>query len=134
MSVEIYTYGYGDLMQTALNAIAAIVSSSNFKGMLATAIALYLARVFWNTAHGRYVDFGRILKNITLIIALALSLTQIKDTVIVTDKTTPSLSGIVDNVPIAVYLPLWFSNRAEYVITRTFETAFPSLMEFPTTQ
>ena len=124
MSVEIYTYGYGDLMQTALNAIAAIVSSSNFKGMLATAIALYLARVFWNTAHGRYVDFGRILKNITLIIALTLSLTQIKDTVIVTDKTTPSLSGIVDNVPIAVYLPLWFSNRAEYVITRTFETAF----------
>jgi hypothetical protein len=124
MSVEIYTYGYGDLMQTALNAIAAIVSSSNFKGMLATAIALYLARVFWNTAHGRYVDFGRILKNITLIIALALSLTQIKDTVIVTDKTTPSLSGIVDNVPVAVYLPLWFSNRAEYVITRTFETAF----------
>jgi len=124
MSIEIYTYGYGDLMQTALNAIAAIVSSSNFKGMLATAIALYLARVFWNTAHGRYVDFGRILKNITLIIALTLSLTQIKDTVIVTDKTTPSLSGIVDNVPIAVYLPLWFSNRAEYVITRTFETAF----------
>ena len=124
MSIEIYTYGYGDLMQTALNAIAAIVSSSNFKGMLATAIALYLARVFWNTAHGRYVDFGRILKNITLIIALALSLTQIKDTVTVTDRTTPSLSGIVDNVPIAVYLPLWFSNRAEYVITRTFETAF----------
>jgi len=125
MALEIFAYGYGDILQTALNAIAAVVKDNNFKLMTRTAVALYLVWTIWRTVHSRFEpDVVDILKKLALMMLAVMSLTEVKYTMIVTDRTKPALSGIVDNVPAAVALPLWFSNRAEYVITKTFETAF----------
>jgi len=125
MALEIFAYGYGDILQNALNAIVTVVKSDNFKGMVKTAIALYIVWMFWRVTFNKFeADLVEILKKVTLMLLAVIAILDIKYTVIVTDKTKPALSGIVDNVPAVVALPLWFSNRAEYVITKTFETAF----------
>jgi hypothetical protein len=123
MAYEIFTYGYGDMMQTILNAVAAICSSDNFVGIVTTAGTVYLLYKMLMMVFGREGDIQSIFKNMVLLLLVIYSLTQIRASVIVTDLAVPSKSGTVDNVPISVALPLYFTNRAEYILTNLFETA-----------
>ena len=123
MAYEIYTYDYGDMMQNILNAVAAIVSSDNYVGLVASAATIYLVYKMLQAVFGREGDFLSIMKNLTILVAVISALTQIKSTVIVNDRVSPSKTGVVSNVPWAIAFPLWISSRLEYILTNTFETA-----------
>ena len=134
MAYEIYTYDYGDMMQNILNAVAAIVSSDNYIGIVASAATIYLVYKMLQAVFGREGDLTSIMKNLIILVAVISALTQIKSTVIINDRVSPSKTGIVSNVPWAIAFPLWISSRLEYILTNTFETALsvPSEVSYNT--
>jgi conjugal transfer mating pair stabilization protein TraG len=123
MTYEIFTYWQTGLLETILNAAAAVTNSNGFAGLLRTlALAAVLAMAIVVLA-GR----GRMDEHWRWVVMVALfngALLVPKATVQIVDRAGYATVRVVDNVPLGLAAPLSATSKIGDFLTTSFETVF----------
>lgn len=123
MNFEVYTLGGGEFLISFFNAIALVMRSREYMGIIHTIVIIgLLIQVFKLAGTGNYIEPIKWASSIYLVFSIAVIP---KVSVYINDKANIGITGTpVSNIPIGLAITASVASKIDKVLTETFDMSF----------